>query len=1353
MLKKMLIRIAQALILNVLQSRLISTLYECIKMNLHLFKMLDVKVYFGRCPNHVPKGAIVFFPCHMNRLSCGFTGIVAFSRQESPPAGIDLTPLTAELTKIRQNGFSACSDMSADDFTERYLGGDEPVTRLFEAIRALKQNHSYYRIYKDPALFNELKDLGSHIKSVITIETRHLNDQMGTVSARQFDAMSLRIEKLKDAAWCIETEILANIGPVKALAGNAKNRLSVESISAARQINAVLNSIDRLEVRGRDSAGISLIFVLDDVEYTALIDDLSSADLYERFAERSNKDVLTNAAVTVNRGNGYTAVAMTYKVAAEIGALGDNIRFIRNQIKTDPVFAAIISRPRLFFTVSAHTRWASVGAITEPNCHPVDNRTMTTTIGGTGIIHVCLNGDIDNYQDIKSAHEKRGTRFFEDITCDTKIIPVHVEYYYSQGHDMETAFRLAVNDFEGSHAITMHTDITPGKFFLALKGSGQAIFIGLASDHYIPTSEVYGFVEETSRFLKMDGEAVNTSPDGRNVSGQICIIDQSGQGGTGGIKAMFYCGAPIALSEEDIRTTQLVSRDIDRQDFNHYFLKEISEAPASARKTLANRWKIVEGKDGPCYEIFLDHTCVPDSIRSDLAGNRIRRIVFIGQGTAGVAALVCANQMHHYLKEGHIRVEAMNFLKEISEAPASARKTLANRWKIVEGKDGPCYEIFLDHTCVPDSIRSDLAGNHIRRIVFIGQGTAGVAALVCANQMHHYLKERHIRVEAMKSSELSGFMVHDGQSGAMDDTLLVPISQSGTTTDTNRAVDMVRRKGGRIICIVNRRDSDLTFKSDGVIYTSSGRDIEMSVASTKAFYSQIIAGAIFGLFVAGLTEKPGSRFISNEINEMIRIPDLMEKTLSMTDKIRASAHRLALQRTYWAVVGSGPNKAAADEIRIKLSELCYKTISSDYVEDKKHIDLSSEPLIIICAAGTRRSVLGDIVKDTAIFKSHKALPVVICDDHEDRFDPYAEDVFHVPPVSEHFAPVLNTLVGHIWGYYAALTINEGSKFLFDFKEELETLIRTYTQSELDIFDIVLEDGFREKILAFYRDFRNMQHENRLPGTIGIHRATNLVLLLKYLSGRLPVNDFEFDFGIKGTAKNMFALFFEAMGESINVMARPVDAIKHQAKTVTVGTSRIEEKAEGRLFEALSENGFGIEHLALTNVMVIRNIQKIIARINGSTLYRVSGVNLLGEPTDKTTITVVAKTGTSASLPSRTESDQSLKGSKRIIVRQGNVYLGKGRKDDRSVLVIPVLSADPSHPNMVEHLLLLEVEFRNDVDLPIRVKALGGKHEHIKNIVQENSITWQDEYLDRVPMEELFGRSAEKVAEMIVEKVR
>ncbi|MCK7511533.1 MAG: SIS domain-containing protein [Desulfobacterales bacterium] len=80
----------------------------------------------------------------------------------------------------------------------------------------------------------------------------------------------------------------------------------------------------------------------------------------------------------------------------------------------------------------------------------------------------------------------------------------------------------------------------------------------------------------------------------------------------------------------------------------------------------------------------------------------------------------------------------------------------------------------------------------------------------------------------------------------MADALVIAISQSGTTTDTNRSVDMVRQRGAHTLAIVNRRDSDLTFKVDGVMYTSSGRDIEMSVASTKAFYAQIIAGALLG---------------------------------------------------------------------------------------------------------------------------------------------------------------------------------------------------------------------------------------------------------------------------------------------------------------------------------------------------------------------------------------------------------------------------------------------------------------------------------------------------------------------------
>jgi glucosamine--fructose-6-phosphate aminotransferase (isomerizing) len=69
--------------------------------------------------------------------------------------------------------------------------------------------------------------------------------------------------------------------------------------------------------------------------------------------------------------------------------------------------------------------------------------------------------------------------------------------------------------------------------------------------------------------------------------------------------------------------------------------------------------------------------------------------------------------------------------------------------------------------------------------------------------------------------------------------------------------------------------------------------------------------------------------------------------------------------------------------------------------------------------------------------------------------------------------------------------------------------------------------------------------------------------------------------------------------------------------------------------------------------------------------------------------------------------------------------------------------------LIEYLLLFNVALRKDIPLAVKVKALGGKHEHIKNIVQENNISWQDSYLDLVEMEELFGKSAEKNAEFII----
>jgi glucosamine--fructose-6-phosphate aminotransferase (isomerizing) len=1228
--------------------------------------ILTADVYFGRSMAGLPAGSIVFFPYWENILCCGIAAIVSFKYKKTTKTPQKIALLDEMVSRIRDQGcdsYKAADDSGIDD---QYLTGEGLIKSLWQALQSLKCEDRFFALYMNSKDQEHLENLAKRLSDIIEAEVQLLADHMGRIPQQTVELMTTRIEKLKDITWCIHNEILNNINQIKYLCRGLSQPPKPAAIGIFKKLNAVLNSIDRLEVRGRDSAGISLMFMLKATEFDNFENALKQANVYRRLENRCARDTLVNRGISIHRqhrdsDNELIAVSMVYKVANEVGRLGDNISFLRRQIANDPILQTLASCSTEFNTVSAHTRWASVGAITEANCHPADNQTVKNATAKSGIIHTCLNGDIDNFQDLKLEFELGGDRIQDDITTDTKTIPLTIQKYISQGHPVDEAFRLAVNNFEGSHAISMHTDLAPGKIFLAQKGSGQALFVGIAADHYIPVSEVYGFVEETQDYIKLDGETVVDGKQG-STQGQIFILNQQSTGGLAGITAKYYDGTALELTEDDLKHTEITSRDIDRQAYPHYFLKEISESPDSMEKTLQNRWKVSEDGNQQ-YSIALDNSVIPPTLKDALRDDRIKRIFFIGQGTAGVAALACANILSYYL-------------------------------------DSPTYQI-----------------------------------------------------SALKASEFSGFQLNENDDArSMADALVIAISQSGTTTDTNRTVDMVKERGAHTIAIINRRDSDITFKVDGVMHTSSGRDIEMSVASTKAFYSQIVAGAILGLYMAALKKRRDASFVTEEIKQLLKLPSDMRKILAASDAIKDSAARLAVRKTYWAAVGSGPNKASADEIRIKLSELCYKTISSDFVEDKKHIDLSSEPLIIVCAAGTRNTVIGDIIKDTAIFKAHKAIPIVIADEGEDRFDPYAETVLHVPRVSEHLAPILNTLVGHLWGYYAALAINEGSRFLYGFQDEIKRTIDEYSAGGLNVYEIILEQPFREKIAEFYNEFRKKRAAGKFPVTIGLDVSSDLTLLLKYLSGRLPVSDFDLDFNQKGTAVNMLNTLFGCLAEAISIMARPVDAIKHQAKTVTVGTSRIADRVEGILFDTLRRENFTLAQLTNINIIVLKNLQGVIEQITGTTLYRIDGLSVLGEPGEDTTIEVIKKQGEIAAITSRVEKDNRLKGTKRIIVRQGNVYIGKGRKDERSILVIPILTTSDNSPNRIEYLLLLHVSFKTSVALDTKIKALGGKYEHIKNIVQENSLIWQNRHLELVGIEELFGRSAEKIGEFIVSRL-
>ena len=302
-----------------------------------------------------------------------------------------------------------------------------------------------------------------------------------------------------------------------------------------------------------------------------------------------------------------------------------------------------------------------------------------------------------------------------------------------------------------------------------------------------------------------------------------------------------------------------------------------------------------------------------------------------------------------------------------------------------------------------------------------------------------------------------------------------------------------------MIAIVNRRGSDLVDKADGVLYTSDGRDIEMSVASTKAFYAQVAAGALLACAITEAAGVGSDRRRAELLASLRELPEAMERVLAKRDEIADAARRFAPPKRYWAVVGNGPNRVAAEEVRIKLSELCYKSIAADATEDKKHIDLSSEPLILVCAAGLRGSTADDVAKETAIFRAHKATPIVIADEGEQRYS--AAATIAVPPVDPALGFVLSAMVGHLFGYEAALAIDGSARPLREAREAIERAVADSRDG-----DAVLA-LLQTQVPPYAHRFLDGLRDHVYDGHLEASTAVRLVGLLRDLMSPNPVEQY------------------------------------------------------------------------------------------------------------------------------------------------------------------------------------------------------------------------------------------------------
>ncbi len=1064
--------------------------------------------------------------------------------------------------------------------------------------------------------FGRLAELASRIEARIDRDGAE-----GHLAPAEVEVRSASLIGLKDVLWSLVQDRQRTARAVTALAG-ANPTLS--AVGAFLSIQEALSAIDRLEVRGRDSAGLHVL-----VRNHGL--DLDSAPLAALLGERSADPLFSSGSVRHADGG---SLSFVYKAAAEIGELGDNVKAMRAAIEADELLRRAVSAPDAEVNVLGHTRWASVGIISAPNAHPLNSEEVGRSSGP--YTAAALNGDVDNFADLKATY---GLAIRGEITTDAKVIPTLVSRAIEAGAEPLEAFRRSVAQMEGSVAIGAQVAAEPDRLLLALRGSGQALYVGVTEDAYLVASEPYGLVEVADSYLRLDGETPSDPSNPAGSRGQMVSLRAADAGDATAIRRYSYDGTELPVGAAELVVPQITTRDIDRGDHPHFLLKEISESPGSFRKTL--RGKLIE-------------------------------------------------------REGTVHVE-------------------------------------LGEETLPRRIRRALADGTTRRVLVIGQGTAAVAGQALALALGAFLPEAPLEVIALPATEVSGF----GLRSDLSDTLTVAISQSGTTTDTNRTVDLIRSRGGSVVAIVNRRQSDLTDKADGVLYTSDGRDVEMSVASTKAFYSQIAAGVLLAAAIADAVGGPDderTRTLRQEVlTALADLPTQMTATLALRDQVADAARRFAPQRRYWAIVGNGPNLIAAREVRIKLSELCYKSIACDVTEDKKHIDLSSEPLILVCAAGLAGSTADDVAKEVGIYRAHRAAPIVVASEGPERY-PAALAFIRVPATHPLLAFVLSAMVGHLFGYEAALAIDALAVPLREARAVIERAVsRGVTGDGLRS----LAREFEPLATRFFNGLRAGSYDGHLEAST----AARLGSLLRYATGVVPLGAYQLEWGKVGTPAVVIDDLTRALTAAVDELTRPVDAIKHQAKTVTVGISRSDESLlETALVKAVIDAGAARDRLSYDTLRTLAALTPTVQEVIGYTRYRLDG----SPDSDTCTITVADRGGIARDLPLRTERNPRLRGTKHLVASEQLVLVARGRADGRLIVIVPETKGGET-----TGITLLHVRFHDRLPVATLRTALAGyrnRYRVLEDAVTETEPTFREDLLESVPVSELLTEPISMLAD-------
>ncbi|MBQ2659837.1 glutamine--fructose-6-phosphate transaminase (isomerizing) [Candidatus Saccharibacteria bacterium] len=340
-------------------------------------------------------------------------------------------------------------------------------------------------------------------------------------------------------------------------------------------------------------------------------------------------------------------------------------------------------------------------------------------------------------------------------------------------------------------------------------------------------------------------------------------------------------------------------------------------------------------------------------------------------------------------------------LKEIMEQPASLTETLRGRINLKEK---------TVHLGGPNLSEREL--KNIKHLIIVGCGTAYHAAMLASYYIEQFTPD--LTIEPVIASEYRYRQAH-----IPENSVALIVSQSGETADTLACLRSIKNQGAKTIGIVNAIGSTIAREVDGGTYVHVGPEI--SVASTKAFTSQVVAIIMFGLTIAQAKGVKPS-ILAPYVEEIASLPHEIDQLLkNIPSKIKPLAKKF---HTYDHAIYLGRDVAypTAMEGALKLKEVSYIDANAYATGELKH-----GPLALVDDRFFEFILLPEhILYDKSISGIQEVLArgghaIVITD--AKNFDLPVENVVKITTSLHLLTPLLMNIIAQLFAYY--ITVAKG----------------------------------------------------------------------------------------------------------------------------------------------------------------------------------------------------------------------------------------------------------------------------------------------------------------------------------------